>query len=144
MFDRCNLVNNIHYSATVAPSTNYTNGWLAYVSSIGTFYRSDTSWEIPTTRGSSTIPEGWDIVEWHPEESPNFSGRPETILWQDILDDPDWEVAEKGYQFYAKSTGEICGAYLSTAYDSEHFVTITQEEANSIRENQIESEKENE
>lgn len=59
MFNGCSSLNYIKAMFTTTPSTNYTNKWLAGVSSGGTFVKnSAATWNVT---GSDGIPRGWTV-----------------------------------------------------------------------------------
>ena len=64
MFNNCTKLNYVKANFTTTPSSTYTNSWLSRVSSTGTFVPNpDATWPSTITRGSSTVPSGWTILE---------------------------------------------------------------------------------
>ena len=64
MFKNCTKLNYVKANFTTTPSSTYTNGWLDGVASTGTFVPNpDATWPSTIERNSSTVPEGWTILE---------------------------------------------------------------------------------
>lgn len=64
MFYGCSSLNRLTALFTTTPSTSYTSNWLYGVASTGTFTaNSNATWPNSITKGASTVPTGWSIVQ---------------------------------------------------------------------------------
>ena len=63
MFLDCSSLNKIKAMFTTTPGASYTRDWLSGVASSGTFVANSTAtWTSSISRSSSTVPEGWTII----------------------------------------------------------------------------------